>query len=136
VRSGVLNTQFAVYVYQLTDGSSVWTIQKRFSEFDFLDRDLQEKYPKRMLKVDRIPRKSIFNSTSPSTLESRQTAFDAYLSQLLQELTDTPELQEFLEIPDLLENALSGDECYHEERCSSEDDHFDSLLSQAATLGL
>ena len=89
-----------------------------------------------MLKVDRIPRKSIFNSTSPSTLESRQTALDSYLNQLLQELTETPELQEFLEIPDLLESALSGDEYCYEEKCSSEDGRFDSLLSQAATLGL
>lgn len=50
---GPLNMQFAMYTYCLSDGVNAWEISKRFSDFDMLDKELQNRYPKRMLKIDR-----------------------------------------------------------------------------------
>ena len=131
---GVLNATYAMYTYCLSDGVNRWEIQKRFSDFDALDRELQNRYPKRMLKIDRIPRKSKFNALKQRNLEAREKGFDTYLRQLLQEgeLLSSPELREFLEIP--LEAALSDDE-FEAEPSSAKSDGSDPAteLSQAAT---
>ena len=133
---GALNMQFSMYNYCLSDGVNNWEISKRFSDFDALDRDLQNRYPKRMLKIDRIPKKSRFNAMKARHIEAREKGFDSYLGQLLREgeLLACPELAEFLEIP--LEAALSDDEFdIDAEPATAKSDGSDPAteLSQAAT---
>merc|ERR1712216_585200 len=96
-----IKTTYTTYSYRLSDGVNRWEIQKRFSDFDTLDRELQNRYPKRMLKIDKIPRKSKFHAMAPRHIEAREKGFDTYLRQLLRdgELLQSPELTEFLEIP-------------------------------------
>mmetsp|Transcript_54383 Transcript_54383/g.127126 ORF Transcript_54383/g.127126 Transcript_54383/m.127126 type:complete len:185 (-) Transcript_54383:88-642(-) len=106
----VFNTEFTVYNFCVGDGAHKWNIQKRYSEFDALDRELQNRFPKKMIKIDRLPSKAVFGSMSPSRIANRQKCLDSYLKSLLKEaeLVSSPELHEFLEIP--LEAAISDDE--------------------------
>ena len=100
-----------------------------------MDRELQNRYPKRMLKIDRIPRRSKFNALKPRNIEAREKGFDTYLRQLLNEgeLLASPEFREFLEIP--LEAAFSDDD--FDEPATAKSDGSDLLteLSQASTAG-
>ncbi|EKX35502.1 hypothetical protein GUITHDRAFT_118313 [Guillardia theta CCMP2712] len=132
----IFNVEYTTYQFCLSDGSHKWTIQKRYSDFDVLDRELQTAYPKRMLKVDRLPAKATFGSMSPSRIISREKSFDAYLKQLLKdaELVVSPELREFLEIP--LEAAISDDEGEAANNSDgSKSDPSDSLSAALTTPG-
>jgi hypothetical protein len=134
---GALNSHYTLYTYCLSDGVNNWEISKRYSDFDALDKDLQNRYPKRMLKIDRIPRKSKFNALKPRNIEAREKGFDNYLQQLMHEgeLLASPELREFLEIP--LEVAMISDDEFdvdHEPATAKSDGSDPSTeLSQAAT---
>lgn len=133
---GAIKTTYTTYSYRLSDGVNRWEIQKRFSDFDTLDRELQNRYPKRMLKIDKIPRKSKFHAMAPRHIEAREKGFDTYLRQLLRdgELLQSPELTEFLEIP--REAALSEDDFdgdHEPATAKSDGSHGESELSQAAT---
>lgn len=132
---GAIKVSYTMYTYCLSDGENRWEIQKRFSDFDALDRELQNNYPKRMLKVDKIPRKSKFNSMTPRHIEAREKGFDTYLKQLLRdgELLASPELTEFLEIP--MEAALSDDDfdADHEPATAKSDGSDATEYSQAVT---
>jgi hypothetical protein len=135
---GALNTQYSVYQYCLSDGYNSWEIKKRYSDFDALDKELQNRYPKRMLKIDRIPKRSKFNAMKPRNIEAREKGFDNYLRQLLSEgeLLASPEFREFLEIP--LEAAMVDDdfdEEHYDEPATAKSDGSDPVtdLSQAAT---
>lgn len=78
----VFNTEFTVYNFCLGNGMHKWTIQKRYSDFDALDKELQNRFSKKMLKVDRLPAKAIFGSMSPSRISHRQKCLDQYLKVL------------------------------------------------------
>eukprot|EP00287_Rhodomonas_sp_CCMP768_P005406 CAMPEP_0196723858 /NCGR_PEP_ID=MMETSP1091-20130531/5919_1 /TAXON_ID=302021 /ORGANISM="Rhodomonas sp., Strain CCMP768" /LENGTH=150 /DNA_ID=CAMNT_0042065895 /DNA_START=210 /DNA_END=662 /DNA_ORIENTATION=- len=121
-----------MYSFCIGDGTHKWTIQKRYSEFDALDRELQNKFPKKMLKIDRLPPKAIFGSMSPSRISNRQKSLDSYLKALLKEteLVASPELHEFLEVP--LEAAISDDEVQNSKKSDKSSSSTD--VSQAATL--
>jgi hypothetical protein len=104
-----LNLHYTLYPYGLSDGVNNWEISKWYSDFDALDKDLQNRYLKRMLKIERIPRKSKFNALKPRNIEAREKEFDNYVQQLMHEgeLLASPEVREFLEIP--MEVAMISD---------------------------
>ena len=109
---------------------------RRYSEFGLLDQELQNRFPKRMYKIDKLPSKSLFGSMSPSRILERQKALDAYLRQLLREdsFVGSPELREFLEIP--IEAALDSDDasCDSAGRDSSDSQASAGAASLAATV--
>ncbi|KAJ1488272.1 Phox homologous domain-containing protein [Baffinella frigidus] len=128
----VVNVEHTVYHFCLSDGHHKWSIAKRYSEFDQLDTELQNRFPKKMLKVDKLPAKAVFGSMSASRVLTRQKALDAFLRVLLREdvLLASPELREFLEFP--IEAALSDPDHDDGSSASAERHSPDSLLTSAS----
>ena len=96
------SVDFTVYNFAIADDSGTkWFIQKRFSQFDQLDDELNKKFPDVMINVQRLPPKRFMGSLSPSLIAVRQKALDAYLSAILSRpiLASSDELRDFIEMP-------------------------------------
>uniref|UniRef100_A0A6U2C382 PX domain-containing protein n=2 Tax=Hemiselmis andersenii TaxID=464988 RepID=A0A6U2C382_HEMAN len=96
------SVDFTVYNFAIADeGGTKWFVQKRFSQFDQLDDELNKKFPDVMINVQRLPPKKFMGSLSPSLIAMRQKALDAYLSAVLSRpiLASSDELRDFIEMP-------------------------------------
>lgn len=57
-------------------GNEKWTLEKRFSEFDHLHKNLLKLFPK---DLPYLPPKTVFKLNKPEDLEQRRKDLDTYI---------------------------------------------------------
>lgn len=57
-------------------GNEKWTLEKRFSEFDLMHKNLLKLFPK---DLPLLPSKSVFKLVKPEDIEQRRQDLDYYL---------------------------------------------------------
>ena len=60
-------------------GNEKWTIEKRFSEFDHMNKNLLKLFPK---NLPPLPTKTVFKLAKPEDIEQRRLGLDKYLKVL------------------------------------------------------
>eukprot|EP00639_Heterosigma_akashiwo_P004023 CAMPEP_0194569264 /NCGR_PEP_ID=MMETSP0292-20121207/7051_1 /TAXON_ID=39354 /ORGANISM="Heterosigma akashiwo, Strain CCMP2393" /LENGTH=283 /DNA_ID=CAMNT_0039419483 /DNA_START=26 /DNA_END=874 /DNA_ORIENTATION=- len=88
---------YAVNV-KLTDGE-MWTLMKRYSEFERLYKVLMEQYNFQMLAQFSFPKKDLFFSGADDVIEKRRKAFSEFCQLLPLLAPRPPEVAEFLRLP-------------------------------------
>mmetsp|Transcript_12059 Transcript_12059/g.17612 ORF Transcript_12059/g.17612 Transcript_12059/m.17612 type:complete len:471 (+) Transcript_12059:6-1418(+) len=85
------------YVVKVTSAETSWTLEKRFSEFYSLYKELDRKF----LGIPSPPGKTFFRSNSPEFLDSRKSQLEEFLQSLVcnKELYTCRDFLSFLEIP-------------------------------------
>jgi len=73
--------QFAVYVVKVTNNASIWEITRRYSDFHFLQTNLNSEFP--TLESIKFPGKKTFGNLERNLVQKRQKMLDEYLKQLL-----------------------------------------------------
>jgi serine/threonine protein kinase len=79
-----------------THGGLVWSIERRFSQFNQLNNVLKQRYAE--LQLFKFPPKRWFSSFTTQTVEQRRRVFEVYLQELLCLQPRPVELNNFLDI--------------------------------------
>eukprot|EP01132_Coremiostelium_polycephalum_P005200 gene5200-6476_t len=90
--------QFTIYYIDIVNESTgeVYTITKRYSDFDTLHKKLERKFPEVNLKE--LPKKHLINSLGTNTVESRRIMLEVFLQNLFQidVIKSSPYLMNFI----------------------------------------
>jgi hypothetical protein len=88
--------QVTFYKVQVRAGDNVWTLERRFSEFDTMHKDLA----KMVASVPEMPPKTYFKLTSHEGLMKRKQDLDMYLKNIISrpELLNHSAVRSFLEV--------------------------------------
>eukprot|EP01133_Synstelium_polycarpum_P015862 gene15862-18848_t len=78
---------FTLYIIDIVNETTgdVYTISKRYSDFDNLHKKLKKKFPEADLKD--LPKKHLINSLGSNTVESRRVMLEVFLQDLFQKET-------------------------------------------------
>jgi hypothetical protein len=102
---GVLSCTLQVYRILVSSTVKVWSVYRRYTDFDTLDttlrRLLKNIAPDQLRRVRELPGKVAFGNSDPKLIESRRKGLEAYLRDLLgvTEVVGSDAFTEFLEIP-------------------------------------
>jgi len=89
--------KYTAFLIELkTHGGLVWSIERRFSQFNQLNNVLKQRYAE--LQLFKFPPKRWFSSFTTQTVEQRRRVFEVYLQELLCLQPRPVELNNFLDI--------------------------------------
>mmetsp|Transcript_36753 Transcript_36753/g.57462 ORF Transcript_36753/g.57462 Transcript_36753/m.57462 type:complete len:329 (+) Transcript_36753:498-1484(+) len=98
-RVGILGSDVVMYGFKMMFGGTMWEIQKRYSDFDSLDKKLNSTYG---LPPVGLPPKQWFGLSDPALIQFRHNTLTSYLQDCIKRpvLVLSTELQEFTNMPD------------------------------------
>jgi hypothetical protein len=95
--------EHTVYVLQVIYNGRRWSVERRFSEFDLLDRELQRMWGfDPSVRLGELPSKVWVGKLHKETKSKRKDELELYISNLLSQsklVQESAELRAFLEIP-------------------------------------
>lgn len=95
--------RYTVFIVEVALGSKRWTVERRYSQFAKLNKELTRQYA--ALRSFKFPPKTLFSTLAQATVEKRQEMFQRYLKKLLELQPRPVELNAFLEITEHLYGA-------------------------------
>ena len=95
--------EHTVYVLQVTCNARRWSVERRYSEFDMLDRELQRVWAADpAVSLGELPSKVWVGKLTKETQARRKDELEQYLNNLLSNprlVQESAELRAFLEVP-------------------------------------
>ena len=77
--AGKSNVIFYKVIVGFTKNNKRWFIEKRYSEFDALDKVIREFYP----NIQKLPGKTLFKLSDQKQIEERRVVLNNYMRQLI-----------------------------------------------------
>lgn len=97
------SSEHTVYVLQITCNARRWSVERRYSEFDMLARDLQRVWASDpSVSLGELPSKVWMGKLTKETQSRRKDDLEQYMNQLLSNsrlVQESAELRAFLEVP-------------------------------------
>lgn len=79
VDGGKNNVMFFKVIFGFIKGNKRWALEKRYSEFDQLDKTLKENYP----NIPSLPGKTLFKMSDSASIENRRKVLNEYMKALI-----------------------------------------------------
>lgn len=79
-KKSAMDQSVIIYVIEITKREEKWSVEKRYSEFDELNKTLKKTYA----NIPSMPGKSFFKISEPDQIEERRKGLEVYLKLLLE----------------------------------------------------
>jgi hypothetical protein len=106
-KESTLDRNVIYYTIQVQKGGESWTLEKRFSEFSDLHKNLSKLFK----SLPSFPSKTLTKQTDMHFLKNRQATLETYLQQTLQrlEIFSSEPLKKFLQLDTFCpENSINA----------------------------